>query len=164
MDFVSAYRVDKRREHAIRWGLRLVQLACAGAWFWLAIVRKVMAPEYAALYIFPGITGMSQLVLLRWFEVPRFVLALRDPDPAVRAAAEHALEALRAEVLPKVLLLSPRVVDLRRAETMTADEVAEFVERLDRANWWKIAPRYFVGYAVVLVATVASLALLHPGN
>ncbi len=164
MDFVAAYHADRRRERVLVWTLRFIQLAFAAAWAWVAIVRKIVEPEYAALYIFPAITGLSQIVRVRWFEVPRFVPALRDPDPAVRAAAERALEVLRAEVVPKLLLLAPRHVDPRRAETMTAAEVAAFVEGLGRADWRKIAPRYFVAYAVALVATVASLALVHPGN
>jgi hypothetical protein len=164
MDFVADYRADRRRERALRWALRLIQLAFAAGWVWVAIVHKIVEPEYAALYIFPAVTGVSQIVAIRWFEVPRFVPALRAPDPAVRAAAGRALEALRAEVVPKLLMLSPRNVDPRRAGTMGADELAGFVEGLDRADWRKIGPIYFVCYAVVLVVTVVSLALIRPGN
>lgn len=153
MDFVADWRRDQRRERWLSRGALLGTIAFIGLYFAFAIGLRRTQAEYLAFNLFALVCSLSRLVAYKRYELPAFLPALRDPDPAVRAAATRAFDALRGEILPvlfRAAYVRPGQMD-ERTRAATAEDAAETYAKLGRSNWKIIARIWFVTWFVLFL-------------
>ncbi|WP_434414937.1 hypothetical protein [Nannocystis pusilla] len=149
---VAGYRAEVRNRWLLTWGGRLVSLYLAGLYIYLLMVLGLDDPFYISLNLVAMVTGLSGFVTAFYYEIPGVVRALHGPDPALADDAWEAIERLRPELMPRLL------VDLN----LPPDERPELARSLDRAGvvrltearardrWRTIGPIYLVGFTLAL--------------
>ncbi|WAS98981.1 hypothetical protein [Nannocystis punicea] len=150
----AGYRREVLHRWLLTWAGRLVSLYLAFLYVYLLMFLGRDDPFYISLNLVAFVVGMSGFVTAFYYEVPGIVRALHSPDPALADDAWAAIERLRGELLPRLL------VDLN----VPADERPELARTLDRAGvvrltearardrWRTIGPLYLAGFTVALAA------------
>jgi hypothetical protein len=118
----------------------------------LLVGVRVEDPFYLILNFVATITGLSNVVVYRVYELPTILAELPRASEQQRRINLAAIEPIRAELLGRSL----RSLGLARTEAEGAglddDELIRRLTGLKRPDWPKIGRRYLIGY--VIVATV----------
>lgn len=157
---VAGYRRELVNRWLLTWGCRLGSLALAGLYIYLLMWLGRDDPFYITLSLVAIVHGLSGFVIAFYYEVPGVVRLLHDPDPALADDAWAAVERLRPELLPRLLVDLNLPPDERPALAQTLDRagIVRLTEARARDRWRTLGPIYF---AVYLVAMTAYLWLVY---
>ena len=154
---------------------RVLSLGSLGFLAWLAWLMMVERRLDVGCLILQGLailSGVTRVVLSYWDQVPALVDTLVHGQPAARAVARSAWDALEAapadapESRPggrpgdRLWELAPTG---RRGDRFSADEAVALVVASRRIDWRRVAPRWGLAYAVVLVAGLVWFVTYQPG-
>lgn len=153
------YRRQQRLVRGLRLFTALATLTSMAVYLYLSIGLERLDMIYAILHFLTAFTGVSQIVIWKWAQVPGFLQDLRSPDPRRRAEACAVLEADRAELVPEVLRAFGVFPTEEKVRETTCAEVAALLEG-PRFSWNRFALAWLVTW-VAAVITVTTLLTLH---
>lgn len=151
---IAGYRreVWQRRLFAVAFVLGAVFFP--GLYLYLLIGLGRTDTFYITLSLATIVHALSRLVVLFYFEVPGVVRDLHSSDLALADDAWAAIEHLRPELLPRLLIDLNVPADER--STLASDLDRPGLIRLTEARahdrWRTIGPIYLVGYLLTLSA------------
>ncbi|MCY1062300.1 hypothetical protein [Nannocystis sp. SCPEA4] len=151
---VAGYRREVVHRWLLTWSGRLISLFLAGLYIYLLMVLGRDDPFYITLNLVAFVNGLSGFAIALYYEVPGVVRALHSPDPALADDAWEAVERLRPELMPRLLVDLNLPPDERPALAQTLDRagVVRLTEARARDRWRTIGPIYFAVYIVALAA------------
>ncbi len=128
----------RREQRVMRWLARLFLCVNLGFLGWVAVSIFIIERRdtfYILPSVFGTLTGLLRYLTHRVSAVPKPLLDLRSPDPAVAERAWRVIEANRDELLGETVIPAtirePTLLELDRAG------LTERVERVGTVNWRK---------------------------
>jgi hypothetical protein len=139
----------------------LIAISCVLLVLYLMMGVGRLHVGYVAVTLFGAYTRVSAVVAMKWWEIPWDLFrALGQNDVKQRELAQQAFQEIRPVFLSRFLVEQGEWRSQEQVDTLTADETAVLVAKVDQAARQRFVRNWFVLYAAVSIGFVVLLVWL----
>lgn len=147
-----------------RWStaVGVTSLAILTTYLFLLLVVRVTEPVYLIVSLLAPMTGLCGFIVYLAYELPTILAELPRLSDRDRRINLAAIEPIRAELLGSVLPSLGLTRSREEAAALDDDELVRRLAGLQRPDWRKIAPVWFVAWLIVISTALVGIATYRP--
>lgn len=159
--FTKAFVRGRQRFRSVSRISSLIAVSCVLLVLYLMMGVGRLHVGYVTLTLFGAYSRISAVVAMKWWEIPWDLFdALRQGDAGRREEALQSFEEIRGVFLSSFLVEQREWRSQEQVDSLTADETAVLVAKVDRSERERFVRNWFVLYAIVSMGFVVLLAWL----